>query len=139
MNTTALAPSQTRSGLDRLYTALGTANTTLKALKETPELDLTPDQVRTSLNCALAGKAVNEVSGKWVRNVSSRTEFRDVSILGALITLKATKEEPASFKQILELLPVSTPQLYTSLARLRIGNYVMSVRDGSRTPNYYPI
>ena len=135
--TETLAPSQSRSGLDRLFAVLGSVDQSLKTITEAPNLDLDREAVRLALACAKAGQVADGLNGRWSKGKVSRTEFRDACVVGAIHELKTTPTNTVTFEQILGLLPVSAPQLYTSLARLRVAGQVFSSRDGTRTPRYF--
>lgn len=125
------APSRSRSQLDAVYAALPTDKDVGLADLVAAVEPLGRERVRTALAAARAGGVAHGVNGRWSRSSCTRTHFRDRVVVGALI---AAGHE-LTFEQLLEVVPVSRPQLYTSLARLQLTEVKVG-RDGSRTPRY---
>ncbi len=123
------APSRSRSQLDAVYSALpADKDVGLADLVNAVE-PLERERVRVALAAARAGGVAHGQNGRWSRSTCTRTHFRDRVVVGALLGRELT------FEQLLEVVPVSRPQLYTSLARLQLTE-VKVLRDGSRTPRY---
>lgn len=123
------APSSSRSRLDAIYAALP-AGTDVPLAKVVAVSEVDRAVVQDALRAAQAGQVAQGVNGRWSRSPVSRTTFRDRTVLGAVGGNRHT------FEGILACVPVSRPQLYTSLARLQVAGQVAVERDGTRTPRY---
>lgn len=131
---TTQAPSRSRSGIDAVFAALkklgaDTKDAALGAIVEACGEDR--KQVQNVLAAAQLGRVAGGTSGRWQMFYCTRTGFRDSVIEGYVSGYPET-----TFDKIIEDLPVSRPQLYTSLARLQVAGKVSALRDGTRTPRY---
>ncbi len=129
----ASAPSRSRSPLDAVYAVLPTD--TMATLAEVVKAsDVERGGVQRVLRAAKAGLVADGINGKWSRTLCTRTKFRDGVVAGQLVD-----GGEQTFEDLVKALPVSRPQLYTTLARLQVAGRVRTVRDGSRTPVYAAI
>lgn len=128
---TEVVPSRSRSPLDALYGVL--SHDRDRILADVVEASgLERDTVRACLAAARAGGVADGTNGRWARHKVSRTAFRDRTVVGFI----AAAGRPVTFEEVVQVLPVSRPQLYTTLARLQVSGAVVVHRDGSRTPRY---